>query len=52
MRPFVGLQAEEGQARSLWDIIQGVTAHARSIQYTDERVKVEALAGKLMQTVA
>ena len=31
---------------------QGVTAHARSIQHTDERVKVESLAGKLMQTVA
>lgn len=44
-------QAEEGQARSLWDIVQGVTAHARSIPHTDERVKVEALAGKLMQTV-
>lgn len=45
-------QAEEGQARSLWDIVQGVTAHARSIPYTDERVKVEAMAGKLMQAVA
>lgn len=45
-------QAEEGQARSLWDIVQGVTAHARSIQQTDERVKVESLAGKLMSTVS
>jgi len=45
-------QAEEGQARSLWDIVQGVTAHARSIQHTDERVKVESLAGKLMATVS
>lgn len=45
-------QAEEGQARSLWDIVQGVTAYARSIQHTDERVKVESMAGKLMQTVA
>lgn len=45
-------QAEEGQARSLWDIINGVTAHARSIPHTDERVKVERLAGKLMDVVA
>lgn len=45
-------QAEEGGARSLWDIVQGVTAHARTIPHTDERVKVEALAGKLMATVA
>ena len=44
-------QAEEGQARSLWDIVNGVTAHARSIPHTDERVKVEALAGKLMDTL-
>ena len=44
-------QAEEGQARSLWDIVQGVTAYARSIPHTDERVKVESLAGKLMETV-
>ena len=44
-------QAEEGQARSLWDIVNGVTAHARSIPHTDERVKVESLAGKLMQEV-
>lgn len=45
-------QAEEGEARSLWNIVQGVTAHARTIPFTDERVKVESLAGKLMQTVA
>ena len=45
-------QAEEGQARSLWDIVQGVSAYARQIHHTDERVKVESMAGKLMNTVA
>jgi len=45
-------QAEEGEARSLWNIVQGVTAYARTIPFTNERVKVESLAGKLMQTVA
>lgn len=45
-------QAEQGETRSLWDIVQGVTAHARTIPHTDERVKVESLAGKLMQTVS
>lgn len=44
--------AEEGQARSLWDIIQGVTASARSIQHTDARVELEARAGKLMRFVS
>ena len=43
--------AEEGQARSLWDIINGITASARQIQHTDERVKVETAAGKLMKYV-
>lgn len=45
-------QAEEGEARSLWDIVNGATAYARQIPHTDERVKVEAVAGKLMQVVA
>lgn len=44
--------AEEGQARSLWDIVQGVTAYARSVPYTDERIKLESAAGKLMALVA
>lgn len=44
--------AEEGEARSLWDIINGATAFARQIPHTDERVKIEAVAGKLMQVVA
>ena len=42
-------QAEEGEARSLWDIINGVTASARAIIHTDERVKLETAAGKLMR---
>jgi hypothetical protein len=44
--------AEEGEARSLWDIINGITASARQIQHTDERVKLETQAGKLMRYVA
>lgn len=45
-------QAEEGQARSLWDIVNGVTAYARQIPHTDERVRVETMAGKLLTAVA
>jgi len=44
-------QAEEGQARSLWDIVNGITAHARSLSYTDERVALERQAGKLLEIV-
>lgn len=43
---------EEGDARSLWDIVNGITAHARSIPYNDERTKLEAQAGKLLEVVA
>jgi hypothetical protein len=44
-------QAEEGEVRSLWDIVNGITAYARTIPHTDERVAVEAQAGKLMSLV-
>jgi len=41
-------QAEEGEARSLWDIINGITAYARSYTHTDARVQLETAAGGLM----
>jgi hypothetical protein len=41
--------AEEGRARSIWDVVNGITAYARSITHTDERVSLEAKAGKLME---
>jgi len=44
-------EAEEGEARSLWDIIQGATASARSITHTDSRVRLETAAGKLLKYV-
>lgn len=44
--------AEEGKARTLWDIVQGITAVARGIEKTDERVELETRAGRLMETVA
>lgn len=43
--------AEEGKARSFWDIVNGITAYARSIGKTDERVELETKAGKLMEMV-
>lgn len=41
--------AEEGQARSLWDIVNGVTAYARSVANTDDRVNLESRGSKLLQ---
>jgi hypothetical protein len=43
--------AEEGKARSLWDIVNGITAHARSLPYANERVELETKAGNLMKLV-
>jgi hypothetical protein len=43
---------EEGQVATLWDIVQGITAYARSIQWTDQRVALETTAGQLMRTVS
>lgn len=44
--------AEEGQARSLWDIVNGLTAEARDVPFQDQRVALEARAGDLLKVVA
>lgn len=44
--------AEQGQARSLWDIVNGITAYARSVPFTDDRVALEQSAGKIMADLA
>jgi hypothetical protein len=44
-------EREEGDARTLWQIVQGVTAHARTVEHTDTRVELEARAGKLLDSV-
>lgn len=45
-------QAEEGEARTVWQIVQGVTAYARSVPHTDDRIALERAAGKLMADAA
>jgi hypothetical protein len=45
--------AEEGRPiENLWDVVCATTAYARSIQYQDERVRIEREAGKVMDLVA
>lgn len=42
------VQAEEGtHARSAWSMVQGITAHARSITGTEERADMERAAGNV-----
>lgn len=46
-------EMEEGhEPRSVWDFVQSITAYARSIPHTDDRVSVEQTAGKLLRKVA
>lgn len=40
--------SEEGQAETIWDIVQGITAHARTISHTNDRIDLESKAGKLL----
>jgi hypothetical protein len=41
------VQEEEGHnPRSVWDMIQGVTAHARSVSDVEQRADLERVAGK------
>lgn len=41
--------AERGSAQTLWDMVSGATAFARSIKHTDARVALERKAGDLME---
>ena len=43
---------EEGGARSLMDIVNGITAYARGFKHTDARVDLETKAGKLLELVS
>ncbi|HZT03717.1 MAG TPA: DUF932 domain-containing protein [Steroidobacteraceae bacterium] len=42
---------EERPIESIWDAVTGITAYAKTVEYQDERVKLEREAGKLLQKV-
>lgn len=44
-------KAEEGDCRTLWQLVQGFTAYARGFDYVDARVDLESRAGKLLSLV-
>ncbi len=44
-------KAEEGGARSAWELVNGGTAFARSIPYADERVAFERRVSRLLAAV-
>jgi DNA-binding transcriptional regulator PaaX len=43
---------EQRPIESLWDVSTGITAYAREIQHTDDRVKLEREAGKVLKMAA
>lgn len=42
---------EEGDCRTLWQLVQGLTAYARGYDYIDARVDLETRAGQLLNSV-
>jgi len=47
-----GAQSEPGNARSVWNIVNGLTNHAHTIKHNDQRVALERKAGKLLKMAA
>ena len=45
-------KAEEGDCRTVWQLVQGLTAYARGFDWIDARVDLESRAGRLMQAVS
>lgn len=46
-------QLEEGRpVETVWDVVTGITAAAKSIEHTDRRVTMEKLAGRVLQMAA
>ena len=43
---------EEGDCRTLWQLVQGFTAYARDFEFTDARVDLCKRAGKLLDLAA
>ena len=42
---------EEGECKTTWQLVQGLTAFAREIEFTDNRVNLETRAGKILDSV-
>lgn len=43
---------ENRPIETLWDVVTGVTAYAKTIEYQDDRVAIERAAGKILQLAA
>lgn len=48
---FAFAKSEEGECRTLWQFVQGLTAYARGFDYVDARVDLERRAGSMLNLV-
>ena len=42
---------QDGDAHTVWGMVQGITRYSQTIPYADERTKIDRSAGKLMELV-
>lgn len=42
-------KVEEGDCRTLWQVVQGLTEYARGFEYVDSRIELETRAGNLLK---
>lgn len=40
---------EDGDPRTVWGLVQGLTRHSQTLQYTDARTDVDRAAGRIME---
>lgn len=43
---------EEGECRTYWNLVQGLTAYARGFEFVDARIDLETRAGKILKSLA
>ena len=43
--------AEEGKCETVWDLVQGITASARLLEWADARADLQARAGRVMDQI-
>lgn len=42
-------EEEDGDPRTVWGIVQGLTRHSQTTPYADERTRIDRAAGKIME---
>jgi hypothetical protein len=41
--------AQDGDPRTVWGMVQGLTRHSQTVAYADARTAIDTAAGKLME---